>query len=287
MLAQEARTAPSAGAAEVQFAHGGPRPAPGTLTRLFFDAVRQFDKPNAMIHKVGGVWTPIPHRTVLERVRRIALGLQELGVARGDRVGILAENRPEWAMADYGCLTIGAASVPIYPTLPGEQIPHLLNDSGAAVVFVSTAAQAAKLRAIRGQCAGLRHVIGIDAGPADGCDLTLAELEARGAAAEDAERNARWEREALAVRPDDLATLIYTSGTTGTPKGVMLRTTTSTPNVVADARASASAADDVALQLPPALARVRARGRLHVLVVRHQHRDVAVHRRRPRRRCRR
>jgi long-chain acyl-CoA synthetase len=94
MLAQQTRTAPSAAAAEVQFAHGGPRPAPGTLTQLFFDAVRQYDKPNAMIHKVGGVWTPIPHRTVLERVRRIALGLQELGVARGDRVAILRRTAP-------------------------------------------------------------------------------------------------------------------------------------------------------------------------------------------------
>ncbi|MDF1505355.1 long-chain fatty acid--CoA ligase [Roseisolibacter sp. H3M3-2] len=251
MLAQETRPASPGAAAEVQFAHGGPRPAPGTLTQLFFDAVREYDKPDAMLHKVGGVWTPIPHRAVLERVRRIALGLQELGVARGDRVAILCENRPEWAMADYGCLTIGAASVPIYPTLPGEQIPHLLNDSGAAVVFVSTPAQAAKIRAIRPGCAGVRHVIGIDAGAADGCDLTLAELEQRGAAAESAERNARWQQEALAVRPDDLATLIYTSGTTGTPKGVMLTHDNFHSNVMAARTSVGFGRDDVALSFLP------------------------------------
>jgi long-chain acyl-CoA synthetase len=240
-----------ASATATQFAHGGPRPEPGTLTRLFFDAIRQHDKPDAMLYKADGEWRPISHRTVEERVRRIALGLQELGVQRGDRVGILAENRPEWAMADYGCLNIGAASVPIYPTLPAEQIPHILNDAGAAVVIVSTPEQAAKLAAIRGQCATLRHLIGLDAGAADGCDLTLAELEARGAAVESAERNARYEREALAVGPDDLATLIYTSGTTGTPKGVMLTHDNFHSNVAAAKSGVVFDSRDVALSFLP------------------------------------
>ena len=250
MLVQDQVASP-APATATQFAHGGPRPEPGTLTRLFFDAIRQYDKPDAMLYKADGEWRPVSHRTVADRVRRIALGLQELGVQRGDRVGILAENRPEWAMADYGCLNIGAASVPIYPTLPAEQIPHILNDSGAAVVIVSTPAQAAKLAAIRGQCATLRHLIGLDAGAADGCDLTLAELEARGAAVESAERDARYEREALAVRPDDLATLIYTSGTTGTPKGVMLTHDNFHSNVVAAKSGVRFDASDVALSFLP------------------------------------
>ena len=248
----QGRTASAAPAGSTtQFAHGGPRPEPGTLTRLFLDAVRTHDKPDAMLYKANGEWRPIAHRTVLERVRRIALGLQELGVQRGDRVGILAENRPEWAMADYGCLSIGVASVPIYPTLPAEQIPHLLNDSGATALFVSTPVQAAKLRAVRAQCPGLKHVIGMDAGAADGCDLTLAELEARGAAVESAERNARWEREALAVQPDDLATLIYTSGTTGTPKGVMLTHDNFFSNVAAARRGVPFTDTDVALSFLP------------------------------------
>ena len=250
MLVQDQVASP-APATATQFAHGGPRPEPGTLTRMFFDAIRQYDKPDAMLHKVGGEWRPVSHREVAERVRRIALGLQELGVQRGDRVGILAENRPEWAMADYGCLNIGAASVPIYPTLPGEQIPHILNDSGAAVVFVSSKAQAAKLVAIRQQCGALKHLIGLDATTADGCDLTLADLEARGAAVESAERNARYEREALAVQPDDLATLIYTSGTTGTPKGVMLTHDNFHSNVAAAKSGVQFDSRDVALSFLP------------------------------------
>jgi long-chain acyl-CoA synthetase len=249
---QQTRSASSASAgSSTQFAHGGPRPQPGTLTRIFFDAVRQYDKPNAMLYKAGGEWRPISHRTVAERVRRLALGLQELGVQRGDRVAILSENRPEWAMADYGCLTSGVASVPIYPTLPAEQIPHILNDSGAVAVFVSTPAQAAKLRQVRAQCTSLKYIIGMDAGAADGCDLTLADVEARGKAAESAERNARYEREALEVQPDDLATLIYTSGTTGTPKGVMLTHDNFHSNVVAARGGVQFDKDDTALSFLP------------------------------------
>ena len=95
---------------------GGPRNSPpGTLTRLFFEAVERHDKPDALQVKVNGVYEPISSRTVAERVRHVAFGLTELGVKPGDRVGILSENRPEWAIADYACLTSGVIDVAIYP----------------------------------------------------------------------------------------------------------------------------------------------------------------------------
>src|SRR3954464_345370 len=84
---------------------GGPRnSAPGTLTRLFFDAVQKYDRPDALQYKEGGTYKPISHHDLGDRVRRVALGLQELGLQPGDRVAILSENRPEWAIADYACL---------------------------------------------------------------------------------------------------------------------------------------------------------------------------------------
>ena len=140
----------------------GDRPPPGTLNQLFFTAARRYSKPDAMMSRVDGKWQPISHATILERVRRIALGLSSLGVARGDRVAILSENRPEWAFADYACLTSGFADVPIYATLPAEQIPYLLEDSGAVAIFVSTPAQAAKIAGVRARCTGLRYVIAFD-----------------------------------------------------------------------------------------------------------------------------
>ena len=200
----------------------GERPPPGTLNQLFFTAAKGFNRSDAMQVRVDGKWQPISHATVVERVRRIALGLSAIGVARGDRVAILSENRPEWAMSDYACLTAGFADVPIYATLPAEQIPYLLEDSGAVAIFVSTTTQAAKLSAIRKQCPRLRHVIAYDEAARHDADMTLRDLEARGASADTSDRAAEYERSALAVQPDDLATIIYTSGTTGAPKGVML-----------------------------------------------------------------
>ena len=200
----------------------GDRPPPGTLNQLFFTAARRYNKPDAMMARVDGKWQPISHATILERVRRIALGLSSLGVARGDRVAILSENRPEWAFADYACLTSGFADVPIYATLPAEQIPYLLEDSGAVAIFVSTPAQAAKIAGVRARCTGLRYVIAFDESARSDANMTLRDLEAKGAAADTTERAAEYERSAMAVSPNDLATIIYTSGTTGAPKGVML-----------------------------------------------------------------
>ena len=231
---------------------GGPRnSAPGTLNRLFFDAVQKYDKPDALQVKAGGQFRPITHRVLAERVRRTALGLRALGINPGDRVAILSENRPEWAIADYGCLTAGIADVAIYPNLPPDQIAYILRDSGSSGIFVSTAAQAEKVREIRGQCPALKVVIGFDATRAQDTDLTMTELEAKGAAAETADSIAAYRRAAELVRPDDLATLIYTSGTTGEPKGVMLTHDNIYSNVMAGAAQVPFAGDDTCLSFLP------------------------------------
>lgn len=171
-----------------RYASGGPRPAHGTINALFFDAVERFDRPDALSAKAGGVWEPMSHRTIMDRVRRTALGLAEMGIVAQDRVAIMSENRPEWLIADYACLCSSITDVPIYPTLPGDQVPYLLNNSGARAVFVSTPEQARKVAAIRDQAPLLRWIIGFGATTDDGCDLTLAEVEAKGAAVDSAER---------------------------------------------------------------------------------------------------
>jgi long-chain acyl-CoA synthetase len=202
---------------------GGPRNSPpGTLTQLFFDAVARHDKPNALQVKVNGVYQPISSRALAERVRRVALGLGELGIAAGGRVAIFSENRPEWAIADYACLTASLTDVPLYPNLPPEQAAYIIRDSGAVAIFVSDAAQAAKIAVVRAKCPTLAHVITFAADRHAGADLTLAELEAKGAMVDTEERRAGYKARAARVKPDDIATLIYTSGTTGEPKGVML-----------------------------------------------------------------
>jgi len=231
---------------------GGPRNSPpGTLTRLFFDAVQKYDRPDALQYKEGGVYKPISHRELADRVRHVALGLQQLGLAPGDRVAILSENRPEWAIADYACLTSALTDVPLYPNLPAEQIPYLINDSGAVAIFCSTATQSAKLAEVRTKCPSLKHVIGFSATKQPGEDMSLAELESKGKAVDSPEAQAKYRERALAVKPDDLATLIYTSGTTGDPKGVMLTHDNIYSNVMAAASVVPFAGRDTCLSFLP------------------------------------
>jgi long-chain acyl-CoA synthetase len=143
-----------------------------------------------------------------------------MGVAPGDRVAILSENRPEWAIADYACLTARCTDVPIYPTLPARQIEYILRDAGVCAILVSNAVLLGKIAESRERLPALRHVIAFDPKLAGPGVTPLAEVEARGASARPDRPG--WRSEAEATGPDDLATIIYTSGTTGDPKGVML-----------------------------------------------------------------
>jgi long-chain acyl-CoA synthetase len=232
-------------------ATGGPRNStPGTLNQLFLDAVAKYRKTDALQVKRNGRYESISHDELADRVRHGALGLTELGIHSGDRVAILAENRPEWAISDYACLTNGVTDVPIYPNLPSDHVAYILRDSGAVAIFVSNAEQAAKVASIKAGCAALKYVITF-ASSADNADLTLAELEAKGLAVDNEARRVAYRARAMAVHPGDLATLIYTSGTTGDPKGVMLTHDNIYSNVMAAATAIPFAGDDVCLSFLP------------------------------------
>jgi len=223
---------------------------PLTLNDLFFNAVEQYSsKAAAVRYKAGGTWHDITHQELARRVRHASLGLRELGVQPGDRVAIMSPNRPEWAIADFACLTARCADVPVYPTLPAKQAAYVIRDSGAVAVFVADAEQYAKVAETRADIPALRHVILFDGEPADAGTMTMGALERLGASAES--RTPNYERDARAVKPDDLATLIYTSGTTGDPKGVMLTHRNFTSNVVAALPRLPVGADDSALSLLP------------------------------------
>jgi long-chain acyl-CoA synthetase len=231
-------------------ASGGPPPPPGTLNQLFFDAVERYDKPDALQYKSGGAFRPISHRKMAESVRHVARGLRLSGVQRGDRVGILSENRPEWAIADYACLTAGLTDVPLYPTLPADQIAYILRDAGVVAIFVSNAEQAAKVASIRGEVPSLRSVICFNDKAPSGA-LNFTDLEKLGAGGETADDVTAFKRDADAVQPGDLATLIYTSGTTGPPKGVMLTHDNIHSNVAGTRVKIPFAGQDVSLSFLP------------------------------------
>ncbi len=205
---------------------------PATLTAIFFGATDRYrSRPAALRAKREGRWQPISYADLYDRVHAASAGLLDLGLVPGDRVAILSENRPEWAIIDYACLAARCADVSVYATLPAKQVEYILRDSGAVAVCVSTRAQLDKIQAIRPTLPALQHVIAFEPelhGPeVIGFDALLS----RGRAARG--KWPKWREEALQVRPDDLATLIYTSGTTGDPKGVMLTHGNITSNVVA------------------------------------------------------
>lgn len=212
----------------------------GTLNDLFRRSCERFRRPDRLRALRDGRVVGLSTDEVERAVDRVAALLAAHGVAPGDRVAILSYNRPEWAIADYAVLALGAASVPIYTTLPPDPVAFILADSGAKAVFVEDAAQLAKVRAARARAPDLKVVIGIDVAGEGVVPF-----------AADAGDPAAVRSRSDAVRPDDLATLIYTSGTTGVPKVVML----THRNLVSNAEASLKVldlgpADDVLSFLP-------------------------------------
>ncbi|MFI5209226.1 MAG: AMP-dependent synthetase/ligase [Gemmatimonadales bacterium] len=190
-----------------------------TLTRIFYGGVDRFGGMEAIRFKREGTWRSLTYREVEQRVARVAAALDSWGLVPGERVAILSENRPEWAVVDYATLALGGVVVPVYPTLPSDQVAVILKDSGARFIFVSNTEQAAKVASVRDQLPVLERVIAFDPPESSAETNVLAPLA-------NPEPDLAWLRElrrrAQAVTPDTLATIIYTSGTTGVPKGAML-----------------------------------------------------------------
>ncbi len=169
----------------------------------------------------SGQWLPISSDQIYQRARALSQAFLNWGVKRGDRIALLSENRWEWAIADFAVLAVGAADVPIYPTLTAEQVAVLLRDADCRVAIVSTRQLYDKIDSIRSQTAPEQIVIMDFRQPAAGRAIPLADI-LKGADERGVERDAAFDALAASIRPDELATLIYTSGTTGEPKGVAL-----------------------------------------------------------------
>lgn len=195
-----------------------------TINDVFFSVVER-DHDRVMQVKKGACWVPISSRELYRDVIGTARALLNWGIRKGDRVAILSENRPEWAIADYATMLIGAIVVPIYPTLTGEQVAWLLRDSGARVLFLSTTDQLAKFRQFRSQTP-VEQVVIMDGAASAGVTPMRGLCEIGG------DRDAAFDRTAREIGPNDLATIIYTSGTTGQQKGAMLTHGNLTSNVI-------------------------------------------------------
>ncbi|HYO76219.1 MAG TPA: long-chain fatty acid--CoA ligase [Thermoanaerobaculia bacterium] len=206
---------------------------PRTLNDIYA-VTSEISRPAIMKYKSGDRWVDVSVPEFRDSVRWLAEALHEMGVKAGDRVAILAENRPEWTISDFAILAASAVSVPVYPTLLGWQIEYILNDAGTVAVICSNQEQLDKLLEIRSHVPCLNAIIVCDppAKPAPGV-LTFKDVLARGRQFEEKNGRAWFDRSRASRTADDLATLVYTSGTTGNPKGAMLTHGNITSNVMA------------------------------------------------------
>ena len=164
----------------------------------------------------SGEWVSKNYREVGDIIRRLALGLIELGIEKGDKVSILANTRPEWTYFDFAALSVGAVVVPIYQTNSPDECQYVLENSDAKAVIVEDSEQLAKIDQVRDRVPKLEHVIRMEG--SGGNAISMDELIEAGSSRSDSEWEQRWQ----SVTPDDICTFIYTSGTTGPPKGCVI-----------------------------------------------------------------
>lgn len=188
------------------------KPRYDTLVDIFQGSVRRHADRPLFGSKRRGTYTYMTYGEFEKRVDSLRTALASLGIAAGDRVAIIANNRPEWAIAAYATYTLGAVFVAMYEAQTDDDWEYILADSGAKLLFVPGQVIARRIDARRARLPMLRDLVVLEGPTEKGMhpyDRLLEEGEKRATPT-------------VAPSPDDVASLVYTSGTTGRPKGVML-----------------------------------------------------------------
>ncbi|UCG31013.1 MAG: long-chain fatty acid--CoA ligase [candidate division WOR-3 bacterium] len=216
-----------------------------TIYQAFSESVKEHADRTALMYKKDSEYQPITYRELSQMVDAVAVGLQQMGVKKEDRIAIISYNRPEWVISDLATLKLGGIVVPLYYTpghiLPVSLISYMINDSKTRMIFIENMEVYSCIREALKNMPTVQNVVLFDARPEKNVDyLRFEDLRKTGE-----------ECEAAAVSPDEIATIVYTSGTTGEPKGVMLTHRNIVSNALAAVEHCGFTSDDVVLSYLP------------------------------------
>lgn len=195
---------------------------PQTVPEMLFETIARFPENTALKIRKGRGYQTFTYAELGRSIEQLTHGLASLGINSGDKIAILSNNRPEWPMSDFAVFCLQAVTVPLYQTLPPNQIEYILKDAQARAVLVENQEQYDKIHEIDGLLPNLEFIITYEA-VESGTRTVHHFFEVIEAGKKHLhENNGFFQKNIAAIDPEQICSMVYTSGTTGDPKGVML-----------------------------------------------------------------
>jgi len=132
------------------------------LAEMFYSVCKAYPEKTGIMYKEGGQYRNVAYKEIEARVRKVAGGLASLGVKKGDKVVLLSPNRMEWALTDFAILSLGAVTVPIYPTLLAPQVKYITNDSDAKIAILADKVQFQKMAEVESELKNIEKFVLFD-----------------------------------------------------------------------------------------------------------------------------